>query len=216
MLHRCDQVILGIFTLEYLLRLGVCTPPWRYALSLYGAIDLIAILPFLLASLDLRYLRLLRWFRLLRLARFFDTQPLIGHVSGSDTFIFARILFTLFAIVFVYAGIIFQVEHSFNPAFCTFLDAFYFAFVTMTTVGYGDVTPISEGGRLLTLMMVFTGIALIPHQVGNLVRKFIKVTEVVQTACKQCSLQIHDADACYCKRCGAPLESSSQQNNPLH
>lgn len=137
-------MILVGFTAEYLLRLWSAERPWRYALSLYGLLDLLAILPFFIGFWDVRFIRLLRWLRILRLVRFFEDRVLFGYISGTDTLIVSRIVFTLVAIVFIYSGLIFQVEHGRNPAFGTFLDAVYFAIATMTTVGFGDVTPISE------------------------------------------------------------------------
>ncbi|GGA28414.1 ion channel [Okeania sp. KiyG1] len=81
--------------------------------------------------------------------------------------ILTRILFTLFTIIFIFSGLIYQVEHGVNSeSFKTFLDAVYFSVVTMTTVGFGDVTPASENGRLLTVLMILTGISLIPSQLG--------------------------------------------------
>lgn len=205
-LHGLDWFILSSFTLEYLVRLWAAERPWHYIFSFYGLIDLVAILPFLLGFLDIRFIRLLRWLRILRLIRFFNDQLLFGRITGADTLIVLRILFTLATIVFIYSGLIFQVEHLQNPeVFRNFLDAVYFAVVTMTTVGYGDVTPVSEAGRALTLMMILTGVALIPTQVGNLIRQVTKVADSVQNPCQQCGLLIHDADARYCKRCGREL-----------
>lgn len=204
-LNVFDWVILVGFTAEYVLRLWSAERPWRYAFSLYGLLDLLAILPFFIGFWDVRFIRLLRWLRILRLVRFFEDRILFGYISGTDTLIVSRIVFTLVAIVFIYSGLIFQVEHGRNPAFGTFLDAVYFAIATMTTVGFGDVTPISEVGRGLTVMMILTGIALIPTQIGELIREFVKVTNALQLPCSRCGLSLHEADAQFCKRCGAPL-----------
>lgn len=207
-LNLLDTFIFIIFAVEYVLRLWSAENKIKYFLSLYSIIDLIAILPFFLGAIDLSFIRLLRWFRILRLVRFIDKRFLFGSVSTEDGVIFARILFTLFAIIFVYSGLIYQVEHPVNPeVFTTFLDALYFSIVTMTTVGFGDVTPASELGRWLTVFMILTGIALIPWQVGDLIKRLVKTANQVETMCTSCGLAFHDADARFCKRCGAKLPS---------
>ncbi len=205
-LNIVDTAIFIIFVVEYILRLWSAENKIKYFLSFYSIIDLIAILPFFLGAIDLSFIRLLRWFRILRLVRFIDKRFLFGSVSTEDGVIFARILFTLFAIIFVYSGLIYQVEHPVNPkVFTTFLDALYFSIVTMTTVGFGDVTPASELGRWLTVLMILTGIALIPWQVGDLIKRLVKTANQVETMCASCGLAFHDADARFCKRCGAKL-----------
>ncbi len=206
-LNAIDTVILIIFALEYLLRLWCAEYKFKYLFSLYSLIDLMAILPFLVGVVDISFIRLLRWFRILRLIRFIDKKVVFGNISTEDGVIFARILFTLFAIIFVYSGLIYQVEHPVNPqVFGTFLDAVYFSVVTMTTVGFGDVTPVSEGGRLITVLMILTGIALIPWQLGDLIKQLVKTANQIETLCPTCNLSFHDADAQFCKLCGTQLE----------
>lgn len=208
-LDSLDWAILGIFTVEYLLRLWTAERWWNYALSPYGLIDLIAIFPFLLGFLDLRSVRLLRWLRILRLARFLGDRAIIGRFTAADTLAVVRIIFTIIAIVFIYAGIIFQVEQQNHSAtFNSFLDAIYFAVVTMTTVGYGDITPTSDAGRLFTVLMILTGIALIPTQLGDLIRRILKVSRSVQIPCPGCRWSVHEPDARFCKRCGTELPIS--------
>jgi len=208
LLNTIDAGITLIFVIEYLGRLSSATNKFKFIFSFYSVIDLLAILPSFIGVVDIRFIRLLRWLRILRLIRFFDRKILFSLISSEDGRIFARILFTLFAIIFVYSGLIYQVEHPVNALFATFLDAFYFSVVTMTTVGFGDITPISELGRLMTVLMILTGIALIPWQVGDLIRRLVKTANLKETLCPSCSLSFHDTDAEFCKVCGTKLQKS--------
>ncbi|MBD1923579.1 ion transporter [Microcoleus sp. FACHB-831] len=202
-----DFALVLLFAYEYLLRLWCAPDKVKYLFSLYSVIDLLAIVPVFLGIVDISFIRIFRWFRILRLIRFIEGRTLLGRIILEDSVISARILFTLFAIIFVYSGLIYQVEHPVNPkGFRTFLDAFYFSVVTMTTVGFGDVTPTSELGRLLTVLMILTGIALIPWQLGNLIKRLVKNSDRVETLCSTCGLSSHDADARFCKICGNKLE----------
>ncbi|GAB4379109.1 MAG: ion transporter [Elainellaceae cyanobacterium] len=214
-LDLLNQIILVIFVAEYLLRVWSAEYRIRYLFSLYGLIDLLAILPFLFTAIDIdiRFLRIFRWFRILRLIRYIEGKTILGYVTREDSAIFVRILFTLFTIVFVFSGLIYQVEHPTNPeGFSTFLDAIYFSVATMTTVGYGDITPISEIGRLLTVSMILTGIALIPWQVGELIKQLLKTSRqtALEILCTNCGLTSHDADARFCKICGKPLVKTGE------
>lgn len=208
-LDAVDAGILVLFVVEYFLRLWVAEHKFRYLFSLYAIVDLLAILPFLLGAVDFRFIRIFRWFRILKLVRFIEGKTIFGYVNREDVVIFTRILFTLFAIIFVYSGLIYQVEHPNNPElFRTFLDAVYFSVATMTTVGFGDITPVSEVGRLLTVLMILTGIALIPWQLGDLIKRLVKTANQVEISCPNCGLAFHDADAQFCKICGTEVKAT--------
>jgi len=120
-----------------------------------------------------------------------------------------RIFLTLFTIIFVYAGLIYQVEHQINnDRLHNFFDAFYFVVVTMTTVGYGDVTPLSQAGRVMTLLMIFTGVLFIPWQLSELIGQVVKTSGSIEKKCSSCNLSRHESDASFCKRCGAELKTT--------
>ncbi|EKV01637.1 Kef-type K+ ransport system, predicted NAD-binding component [Leptolyngbya sp. PCC 7375] len=201
-LTHLDWIILAIFVVEYGVRLWAAERPLRYIVNPYAIVDLVAILPILVGFFDMRLLRLIRWLRVLKLARFLEEERWLGR----EGLIIARIVFTLVSIIFIYSGAIYQVEHPVKPnVFGTFLDAMYFAVVTMTTVGYGDVTPVSDAGRTLTVMMILTGITLIPTQVGRLIQNINRIQTVNAMRCEHCGLSGHESDAVYCRRCGAKL-----------
>jgi voltage-gated potassium channel len=205
-LHSIDTTILIIFTVEYLLRFWSAANRKKFFWSPFSLIDLAAILPLLLGFVDIRFLRIFRWFRILRIIRFWKLETRILGIKAESSIIFIRIFLTLFSLIFVYAGLIYQVEHSVNgEGLKNFFDAFYFVVVTMTTVGYGDVTPLSEAGRAMTLLMILTGVLFIPWQLSELVGQVVKRVNVVEKQCSQCNLSRHDPDALYCKQCGNKL-----------
>jgi voltage-gated potassium channel len=206
LIGKIDIIILSIFAIEYLLRLMVAPSKLKYIFSFYSLIDLIAILPVLTGITDVSFIRILRWFRILRLLRFVEGKAVLGNLDREDSSIVTRILFTIFSIIFIYSGLIYQVEHPVNPReFGTFFDAVYFSVVTMTTVGFGDITPTSDAGKLMTVLMILTGIALIPWQLGDLIKQVAKSGNKVNLACNKCQLSSHDLDASFCKRCGTQL-----------
>ena len=210
-LEIIDFLILIVFTAEYVLRVWSAEKPRQYLFSFFGIIDLVAILPLFVGWTDLRFIRVFRWFRILRIIRFWKIERRILGFKTEDSIVFARIFLTLFTLIFVYAGLIYQVEHQINSdRLKNFFDAFYFVVVTMTTVGYGDVTPLSEAGRFMTVLMIFTGVLFIPWQLSELIGQVVKTSTSVKQECINCNLTRHDPDALFCKQCGTKLDSSKQ------
>ena len=206
-LAAVDILILVAFTAEYILRFWSAKKPLKFFFSFFGFIDLISILPLLLGWIDIRFLRVFRWFRVLRIVRFWKMEKRLLGIQAEDSIVFVRIFLTLFTLIFVYAGLIYQVEHQVNSdRLQNFFDAFYFVVVTMTTVGYGDVTPLSQAGRVMTLLMIFTGVLFIPWQLSELIGQVVKTSSLMEQKCSNCNLSRHDPDALFCKQCGANLK----------
>lgn len=206
-LDTIEDVILAIFVVEYVLRIWCAERRLQFIFSLYSIIDLLSIAPFLIGA-NAGYLRIFRWFRILRLIRFIQGKTIFGYVSSEDGAIFTRIIFTVLSIIFVFSGLIYQTEHTLNLKFGTFLDAVYFSVSTISTAGLGDITPISQIGRFLTILMVLTGIVLIPWQLGDLIKRLVKTADQLETVCSNCGLAFHDSDALFCKNCGTQLNRS--------
>lgn len=205
-LTNIDLLILVVFTIEYLARCWSADNFSKYFFSFFGFIDLISILPLFLGWIDISFLRVFRWFRILRIVRFWKIEKRLLPIATEDSIVFIRIFLTLFTLIFVYAGLIYQVEHQINSdRLENFFDAFYFVVVTMTTVGYGDVTPLSQPGRFMTVLMIFTGVLFIPWQLSELIGQVVKTSSLVETECSNCKLSRHDPDAVFCKQCGTKL-----------
>ena len=209
--HIADFIILVLFFIEYSIRFWAAESKLKFFFSLFSLIDLLAILPLLFGSLDMRFMRVFRWFRLLRIIRFLDFEIFIFRIQTEDGVILTRILLTLFSIIFIYSGLIYQVEHQINPdALKNFFDSLYFCIVTMTTVGFGDITPLSDQGKALTLLMIMTGVTFIPWQISDLIKQLVKTSNKIKYQCSGCGLSLHDADANHCKICGVKIEINSE------
>jgi voltage-gated potassium channel len=170
-LRVIEVVTVLVFSAEYALRVFVADRPLRFVFSFYGLVDLASILPFYLASgLDLRSLRavrLLRLFRMLKLARYSSAMRRFGIAFG-----LARAELVIFlsgtAILLYLAAVgIYFFEHEAQPdRFATFFDALWWAVGTLTTVGYGDIYPITAGGRVFTGVVLFLGLSIVAVPTG--------------------------------------------------
>ena len=211
-LCTAETVITSIFLVEYLLRLWIAKKKLRHLVDPYSVIDLIAILPLLLpGTYFFQVIRIFRVLRILRLVRYLRDPHFFFGTITRKTLVVARIIFTVSAIIFVASGLIYYAEHRANPqVFTHFGDAIYFSIVTMATVGYGDITPITTYGRWMTVLIIFSGIILLPWQIKDLIEQIVLSYTKVQIRCPNCSLEPHDPDARYCRRCAAELPVSSR------
>jgi voltage-gated potassium channel len=113
-----------------------------------------------------------------------------------------RLFWAILIIFFVSSGLFFYVENQWNPNVNTFGDAFYYTIVTLTTVGFGDITPVSTAGKWVTILMIVSGIIAIPWQASQIIKEWIRMSDKMNIVCKKCGLKYHDKDASHCKACG--------------
>lgn len=204
-----------IFTLEYLVRIWISDQPRRYIFSFYGIIDLIAILPTYLSLfltganylLIIRILRVLRIFRVLKLVNYSrEAQVLLIAMRNSRRKI---IIFMLFVSVLamIYGALMYLIEGSEN-GFTSIPRSIYWATVTITTVGYGDISPQTPLGQGLATFIMLTGYAIIAVPTGIVTSELTALSNRMKNQeCNSCHLAVHEKDAQFCKKCGEELET---------
>lgn len=212
-MRRVEIVIVGIFIIEYVARIYGAENRMRQMRDIYSIIDLVTILPTLILFVlseagfqgDLGALGVLRGLRIFRVLRFFrftaDANFFFGRITNQLLRVL-RLFLTIGIIFFISSILFYEVEHPVNHAVSTFTDAFYFTVVALTTVGFGDITPLSEAGKWVTILMILSGVVLIPWQVSRIVREWIHMAQKRDIVCPQCGLRYHDEDASHCKACG--------------
>jgi len=208
-----------LFTVEYVLRLICVRKPLRYVFSFYGIVDLLSILPsyvglFLPGAQNLmviRMLRLLRIFRVFKLVRFLGEAEALRHAFYTSRHKLAVFLTAVLIIVTIMAAAMHVVEtRAGNEQFSSLPQAMYWAVVTMTTVGYGDITPITVVGKFLSATMMLIGYSMIIVPAGILSAEIVVETQrhakrSTTQHCPSCSRDSHEYDAIFCKFCGEEL-----------
>ena len=212
-LRRLELFAVAFFIVEYIARLYGAPKRMRQLVDIYSIIDLVAILPTLFQlvlpvfglSLDITFVKTIRVLKVLRIFRFLrflaDPHFFFGSIS-LELLKVARLVTTILIIFFIGSGLFFYVEYSANDAVKNFGDAFYFTVVALTTVGFGDITPVTDAGKWVTVLMILSGIILIPWEASQIVKEWILISRKTSVLCPQCGLGEHDIDADYCKRCG--------------
>jgi voltage-gated potassium channel len=217
-----DAIELGftlVFTLEYVLRLCSVRRPLRYATSFFGVVDLLAILPTYLALffpeaaalINIRVLRLLRIFRILKLAAYIEEYRFLGEAMIASRRKIAVFLATVLMIVLISGTLVYLVERPEN-GFTSIPVSVYWAVTTVTTVGFGDIAPKTDIGRFIASLMMLLGWGILAVPTGIVtaemtVRRWTPLRS--ERRCPACGRDGHEVVAKYCKECGAPLDGEA-------
>ncbi len=203
-----------LFTIEYVLRLVAIGKPAKYATSFWGIIDLLAIIPTYVSLviphskflLVIRIIRLLRVFRVLKLIRYMGEAQLLVTAMRASRHKIVVFLFAVLALVIIFGSTLYIVEGEKN-GFTSIPRSIYWAIVTLTTVGYGDISPKTDLGQMLAAVVMILGYSILAVPTGIVTVELSNTIKNQATgeACPECSAQGHDLDAIYCKFCGAKL-----------
>lgn len=214
-LYRIEWFFTILFTVEYGLRLYCVRNPARYAKSFFGIVDLMSVLPTYLGliltgtapMLVIRVLRILRLFRVMHMDRYVGEANILLEVLASSwrkTLIF---VYTVMTLVVIFGTLMYFVEYE-QGEFTNIPQAMYWAIVTITTVGYGDVTPVSPLGKAIASVIMITGYGIIAVPMGIFFAEFSKANSRSRQkrTCPSCKLKGHETDAVHCRACGTHLE----------
>jgi voltage-gated potassium channel len=226
-LTTLEWIFTGFFTLEYLLRIYCVGSPKKYIFSFFGIVDLLAIIPTYLTLFfaigpglnTIRILRFIRIYNVLRLGEFTDSGNIILtalYQSRHKIIVFLTALLTL--VIFI-GGLVYFVEST-NPEsqFTSIPAAIYWAIVTVTTVGYGDITPITTLGQLLSSLLMISGYAIIAVPTGIVTGELVKSNLSggkknlkSNIHCPSCGFDSLDSHARYCSRCGNKIANKEDK-----
>ncbi|EJO94102.1 ion transporter [Ectopseudomonas hydrolytica] len=210
-----------LFAIEYGLRLYISPKPMRYAFSFFGLVDLLAVLPAILALMfaDAQYLmivraiRLIRVFRVLKLRQYLSQANfLLVALRGSKQKIIV-FLVSVSTLVTVYGALMYVIEGPAN-GFTSIPISIYWAVVTLTTVGFGDITPQTPIGQMLATLVMITGYSIIAVPTGIFTAELANAMRLegqMEHDCPHCKKPRHEHNASYCNRCGGPLYSRAPQ-----
>jgi len=214
--YTLEWIFTIFFTIEYILRIYCALVPMRYIRSFYGVIDLLAILPTYLSLIIpgsqvgavIRILRLLRVFRIFKLHSFLQQGDMIAQALLRSRKKIAVFLYTVFLMVVVVGALMYLIEAN-GPAaekFDSIPRSIYWAIVTITTVGYGDISPGTPLGQFLAAIVMISGYAIIAVPTGIVTAEIAAVNRLLRArTCPVCMNEGHDDDAEHCKYCGHAL-----------
>ena len=207
-----------IFTIEYLLRIWITRNSWLYIRSGFGLIDLLSILPTYIGLfipqmqysyfITIRALRLLRVFRILRLGQFIkESRFIMDALKSSRAKILVFMYFVLIMVILI-GSAMYLIEGGINEGFESIPKSIYWAIVTLTTVGYGDIAPITDLGRFFSALVMIIGYAVIAVPTGIITSEAIKTQKSKYTntqVCQNCFKDDHEDGANFCSNCGHSL-----------
>jgi voltage-gated potassium channel len=214
LIYLGEWVFTILFTIEYILRLYSVGRPLSYATSFFGVVDLLAILPTYLSIifpgsqyfLVIRILRVLRIFRVLKLVQYVGETRLLMQAMRASRRKITVFLFVVLTLVVIFGSLMYIIEDS-QGGFTSIPQSIYWAVVTMTTVGYGDIAPQTGLGQTLAALIMIIGYGIIAVPTGIVTVELAQAYKktISTQACPQCSAEGHDPDAEYCKYCGSNL-----------
>ena len=208
-----------IFTVEYFVRLATVRSKKKYVLSFFGIVDLVAILPTYIAIfftgtqylMVIRILRLLRMFRVLKMAHHFGQANVLLRSLRSSGPKISVFLFFMLTLVSIEGTLMYLIEGGTNAGFSSIPHSIYWAIVTVTTVGYGDVAPITIAGKVLASFIMLSGFAIIAVPAGIVTSEIgmgcYRSLRMDSRRCRECGWQGHDPSAKFCKQCGCGLRN---------
>lgn len=213
-LYAAEWFFTILFTLEYGVRLWVSERPLRYARSFYGVVDLLSIIPTYLSLvvagsnylLTIRALRVLRVFRVMKLVKFMGEANQLGLALVRTRRKIAIFMFSVFVVIVIFGSVMYVVEGPKN-GFTSIPRSIYWAIVTITTVGYGDISPHTPLGQFIASLAMITGYAIIAVPTGIVTAEISAARHNMQfeRECTECHWHSHDPDARFCKQCGNKL-----------
>lgn len=213
--YRLEWFYTFLFTIEYVLRLISIRKPWRYVFSLLGLIDLLALIPsylsFFMAGahslLVFRALRLLRVFRIFKLGKFLTEIDFLTTALRSSLRKISVFFLTVLTLTVIIGSVMYLVENREN-GFSNIPESIYWAIVTITTVGYGDISPVTPLGKLVASGVMLIGYAIIAVPTGIITHDIAMAArqkKELPESCPNCGREGHDHNALFCKHCGSSL-----------
>ena len=207
-----EWIFTVVFTAEYAVRLWVARRPVRYARSFFGLVDLLSILPTYLSLLlpgtqsllVIRALRLLRVFRVLKLSRYLGEANVLVAALRSSGYKVTVFLGTVLVLITIFGTLMYLIEGAAH-GFTSIPRSVYWAVVTMTTVGYGDIAPQTTLGQILAGAVMLLGYSIIAVPTGIVSAEMAR--SVGGRRCPHCEAEGHELTALYCRRCGGRLEA---------
>lgn len=214
-----EWILTVLFTVEYAARIYCIRNPKSYIFSFYGIIDLLSILPSYLSVvlvgsqylLTIRILRILRIFRILKLNRYLAESRYMIRAMQNSRIKITIFMSVVFSSVLIIGSIMYFVEGDVNKGFSDIPNSIYWAIVTLTTVGYGDISPATGIGKFFASMLMILGYAIIAVPTGIISSEMVagKKDDVEKKKftgkCHHCGLSTHELDAIYCRKCGTML-----------
>jgi Kef-type K+ transport systems, predicted NAD-binding component len=226
-LYYLEWLFTLLFTIEYGIRIWVSPKPFRYVFSFYGAVDLLSIVPTYAALifpganylLIIRLLRVLRVFRVLKLVRYSQEASLLMRAMYSSRRKISVFFMSVLVICTVFGSLMFVVEGP-THGFTSIPKSIYWTIVTVTTVGYGDITPQTMWGQVISTLAMLTGYSIIAIPTGIVSAELIeearrdRATLSSHRLCERCGQNSHPAGAAYCFSCGGELPKPATGESP--